>query len=105
MHGKVQGVHQDNYTQLEFNGMHDETSHTEEKSKKLSYKQIIAIHVAVIVAPNQSATTLPSNLQDASPEKHIPLTHLRSIQRRRLAKQKRAHDLGNCRQRKRARDY
>ncbi len=44
------------YIRLEFHGTHDETSHAEERSKNLKYKQIIAIHKAVIVAPNLSAT-------------------------------------------------
>jgi hypothetical protein len=73
-----------NYKRLEFHGVHDEHSHAKEiKSKKLIYKQITAIHDAVIVTPNQSASKLHRNLlQSASQEKHMPSTHLRSIQRR-----------------------
>jgi hypothetical protein len=60
-----------NYVRLEFHGMHDETSHATERSKEskyetLKYKQIIAIHNAVIIAPNQSATKLLRNFQNAS---------------------------------------
>jgi hypothetical protein len=33
----------------------------------------------VIVAPNQSATKLRSNLENAILEKHIPPSHLRSV--------------------------
>jgi hypothetical protein len=54
------------YIRLEFHGTHDETSHAEEWSKKLKYKQIIAIYEAVTVAPNLSATKLHLNLQNAS---------------------------------------
>ncbi len=68
------------YILLEFHGTHDETSHDEERSKKLKYKQIIAIYKAVIVAPNLSATKLRRNLQNASPEKHVQPNLLRSIQ-------------------------
>jgi hypothetical protein len=69
------------YIRLEFHGTHDETSHAEERSKNLRYKQIIAIHKAVIVAPNLSATKSRCNLQNASPEKHVQPALLRSIQR------------------------
>ncbi len=69
------------YIRLEFNGTHDETSHAEARSKKLKYKQIIAIHEVVIVAPNLSATKLRWNLQNASPEKHVQPNLLRSVQR------------------------
>jgi hypothetical protein len=48
------------YIRLEIHGTHDETSHAKESSKKLMYTQITAIHEAVIVAPNQSVTTLPA---------------------------------------------
>jgi hypothetical protein len=70
------------YVRLEFHGTHDETSHATERSKTLKYKQIIAIHDAVIIAPNQSATKLRRNLQNASPEKHMPPDLLRPMQRR-----------------------
>ena len=44
---------------LEFCGMHDEHSHANEKSKKLSHDQIILIlYESVVIAPNQSATKL-----------------------------------------------
>jgi hypothetical protein len=56
------------YIRLEFHGTHDETSHAEERSKNLKYKQIISIHEAVIVAPNLSATKLHRNLHNARPE-------------------------------------
>ncbi len=58
------------------------TSHATEQAKKLNYKQITAIHDVAIVAPNKSATKLRHNLENASPEKHIAPSHLRSIQRR-----------------------
>jgi hypothetical protein len=72
-----------NYKLLEVHGVHDENSHNKEiKSKKLNYRQTTAIHDAVIVAPNQSASKLRRNLlQSTSPEKHMPLMNL-SIQRR-----------------------
>jgi hypothetical protein len=73
-----------NYKCLEFHGVHDEHSHDKDiKSKKLTYKQITVIYNAIIIAPNQSAAKLHRNLlQSASPEKHMPSTQLRSIQRR-----------------------
>ena len=71
---------------LEFFGTHDEQSHANEKSKKLTHAQIVVIHDAVVIAPNQSATKLRRNLCQAkgSPEsyKHMQPSLLRSIWRR-----------------------
>ena len=52
-----------NYKRLEFFGTHDEQTHDEQShavdySKTLSYKQIVTIHDAVMVAQKQSATVL-----------------------------------------------
>ena len=80
-----------NNKRLEFFGTHDEQTHDEQShavdySKTLSYKQIVTIHDAVMVAPKQSATVLRRNLIHAqgSPEqhKHMPPSQLRCIQRR-----------------------
>ena len=61
-------------------------SHVNERSKKLSHDQIVLIHDAVIIAPNQSGTKLRRNLcqTKGSPEsyKHMKPSMLRSIQRR-----------------------
>jgi hypothetical protein len=46
------------YVRLEFHGTHDVNSHATERSKELLYKQIIAVHDAVIIAPNQSTANL-----------------------------------------------
>ena len=72
---------------LEFHGTHDETSHATEKCERkkhkiLNHQQIVAIHEAVIIAPNQSALKLRRNLLNASPEKHIDPELLRNMQRR-----------------------
>ncbi len=65
--------------------------HAKERSKKFSYKQITSIHEAVIVAPKFGGRTnsrqnysglLLSNLEKASPEKHMPPTSFRCVQRR-----------------------
>ena len=74
------------YIRLEFHGTHDALSHAADKSKTLSYKQIVTIHDAVMVAPKQSATVLRRNLMhvQGSPDqhKHMPPSQLRCIQRR-----------------------
>ena len=50
------------YKRLEFFGLHEETSHATDHSKKLKYDQIVIIHDSVMVAPKQSATQLRRNL-------------------------------------------
>ena len=84
MHCAVQSMHRKNSIRLEFHGTHDETSHATEKYERkkhkiLNHKQIIAIHEAVIIAPNQSALKLHRNLLNASPEKHIDPKLLRNM--------------------------
>ena len=76
----------ENFKRLEFAKTHDLQSHVNERSKKLTHDQIVLIHDAVIIAPNQSGTKLRRNLcqNKGSPEqfKHMKPSMLRSIQRR-----------------------
>ena len=51
-----------NYKRLEFAKTHDLQSHVNERSKSLSHDQIVLIHDAVVIAPNQSGTKLRRNL-------------------------------------------
>ena len=74
---------------LELYGTHDadtQDSHANHDSKQLIYNQIVAVHDAVVIAPNQSATKLRGNLVQAkgSPEqhKHMDFAQLCLIQRR-----------------------
>ena len=79
-------ITRDNFKRLEFAKTHDLQSHVNERSKKLSHDQIVLIHDAVIIAPNQSGTKLRRNLcqTKGSPEsyKHMKPSMLRCIQRR-----------------------
>ena len=76
----------ENYKRLEFAKTHDLQSHVNERSKSLSHDQIVLIHDAVIIAPNQSGTKLRRYLCQTrgSPEsyKHMKPSMLRCIQRR-----------------------
>ncbi len=73
-----------------------------EKAKKLKYKLITAIHDEVIVAPNQSATKLRHNLENA---KLYTTESTQVCSAARALLQKRAHDWGNICQFKGAGDY
>ena len=76
----------EDYKRLEFSGTHDSESHAKERSKTLTHDQIVLIHDAVVIAPNQSGTDLRQNLCQAkgSPEsyKHMAPSMIRTIQRR-----------------------
>ena len=71
------------YKQLEFSGTRDTESHAKERSKTLTHEQIVLIHDAVVIAPNQSGTKLRRNLCQAkgSPEsyKHMAPSIIRTI--------------------------
>ena len=79
----------EDYKRLEFFGTHDMQrlqSHANVRSKSLTHDQIVLIHDAVVIAPNQSATKLRRNLcqTQGSPEsyKHMAPSMIRSIRRR-----------------------
>jgi hypothetical protein len=100
MRGKVRVCTGRNYIWLEFHGTQDETSHANNRAKKLTYKRITAIHEAEIIAPNQSATKLRCISENASLDKHTPLSHGAQSSpicpSECLQNQKRSHNEGNC---------
>ncbi len=60
---------------------HDAASHAQDDSKKLKYKQKVAIRDAVVTAPQLSAAMLCRNMQmHDSPTKTIPAEHMLSFQ-------------------------
>ena len=74
------------YKQLEFSGTRDTESHAKERSKTLMHDQIVLMHDAVVIAPNQPGTNLRHNLCQTKgfPEsyKHMAPSMIRSIRRR-----------------------
>ena len=76
----------EDYKRLEFFGTHHMDSHANERSTTVTHDQIVLIHDAVVIAPNQSGTELRHNLCQAkgSPEsyKHMAPSKKRAIQRR-----------------------
>ena len=55
---QVKFITGDDYKRLKFFGTQDMDSHANERSKTLTHDQIVLIHDAVVIAPNQSATKL-----------------------------------------------
>ena len=51
----VKLITREDYKRLEFFGTHDMQSHANERSKTLTHDQIVLIHDAVVIVPNQSA--------------------------------------------------
>ena len=71
-----------NFIELQQSGLHDASSHENDKSEYLKYDQIIAVHDSAVTAPQLSGAVIRRNLQMAdSPSKIIDVKHQRCIQR------------------------
>ena len=73
------------YMSLDVRGDHNADSHSRDKSKHLSVKQIEAIHTGVRIAPSQSARTLRRNLANFHADQQIDSLKIRNV-RRQVAK-------------------
>ena len=73
----------DDFVELQRCGLHDRNSHDNDRSKKLTHQQIVAVVEAAKTAPTLSGTVLRRNLMDHnSPTKTIPVELKRCVQRR-----------------------
>ena len=71
------------FIELQHHGLHDKNSHDNDKSKTLTYNQIVSVVEAVKTAPSLSGAVLRRNLCDHnSPTKTIPVELKRCFERR-----------------------